>query len=159
MHYLVRICWWKDILYSWHYFFTPLVYLLPLHVQSNLPTTVSHDNYKKWPLLIDRWPLFRAAETPGFSRYQLRLAFVNRKPLLTGTLMRRFDCTYHFLCSWSTGSWHYRLLIYWLPFIIGANWSKLPTVLVSKFNNNSFYRAIHLLLKNYILYTIYSFKE
>ena len=108
---------------------------------------------------VDRRPLFRATETPWFSRYQLRLAFVNRKPLLTGTLMRRFDCTYHFLCSWSTGSWHYRLLIYWLPFIIGANWSKLPTVLVSKFNNNSFYRAIHLLLTNYILYTIYSFKE
>ena len=108
---------------------------------------------------VDRWPLFRATETPGFSRYQLRLAFVNRKPLLTGTLMHRFDCTYHFLCSWNTGSWHCRLLIYWLTFIIGANWCKTAYCICIKINNNSFYRAIHLLLTNFILYTIYSFKE
>ena len=41
----------------------------------------------------DSWPSFRASETTfRFSRDELRLAFVDRKPLLAGVLMHRFDC-------------------------------------------------------------------
>ena len=39
---------------------------------------------------VDRWPLFGASETT-FSRDKLRLAFIDRKPLLAGVLMHRFD--------------------------------------------------------------------
>ena len=42
---------------------------------------------------VDRWPLFGASETTfRCSRNELRLAFVDRKPLHAGVLMHRFDC-------------------------------------------------------------------
>ena len=44
---------------------------------------------------VDRWPLFGTFETTfQFSRDELRLAFVDRKPLLAGVLKHRFDCIY-----------------------------------------------------------------
>ena len=43
----------------------------------------------------DRWPLFGASETTfRFSLDELRLVFVDRKPLYAGVVMHRFDCTY-----------------------------------------------------------------
>jgi len=43
---------------------------------------------------VDRWPLFEASETTYQSfTDKLRLAFVDLKPLFTGVLMHRFDCT------------------------------------------------------------------
>ena len=40
---------------------------------------------------VDRWPLFAASKLPiRFSRDELRLAIVDRKPLLAGVLMYRF---------------------------------------------------------------------
>ena len=42
---------------------------------------------------VDRWPLFGASETTfRCSRDELRLAFVDRKPLHAGVLMHRVDC-------------------------------------------------------------------
>jgi len=34
-----------------------------MKLQSNLSTTVNHDEFQKWPLLTGAWPLIRAPET------------------------------------------------------------------------------------------------
>ena len=61
-------------------------------IQSNLSTKVSHGELQKWPLLTGGLCSERQKLSIRFSRDELRLAFVDRKPLLAGVLMHRFDC-------------------------------------------------------------------
>ena len=73
-----------------------------------------------WNYKVDRWPLFGASETTWFSRDELRLAFVDRRPVLAGVLMHRFDCSNElrnmcYMCTLRT--W----VIYYLVIIRHAN--------------------------------------
>ena len=56
--------------------------------ESNL-STVSHGELQKWQLLI--------GGLCSECQNKLRLVFVDRKPLLTGVLMHRFDCIVYVL--------------------------------------------------------------
>ena len=50
--------------------------------------TVVKAVYKCQPYELQKWPLFRTSETTfRFSWDELKLAFVDRKPLLAGVLM------------------------------------------------------------------------
>ena len=64
-----------------------------------IQTTDYKPVYKGQPRGITKWPLLtgglcseRQKLPTRFSRDELRLAFVDRKPLLAGVLMHRFDC-------------------------------------------------------------------
>ena len=71
-----------------------------LYIHSNLSTPVSHRDSQKWPLLTSGLKLCSEHQKLliGFSQDTLRLAFVDRKPLLAGVVMHRFDyisCFYY----------------------------------------------------------------
>ena len=70
------------------------VYLLQYvsQVCTNLSTKVSHGELQKWPLLAGGLCSERLKLPIRFSGDTLRLAFVDRKPLLAGVLMYSFDC-------------------------------------------------------------------
>ena len=58
----------------------------------NLSSRVSHGELQKWSLLTGGLCLERQKLPFKFSRDELRLVFIDRKPLLAGVLMYRFDC-------------------------------------------------------------------
>ena len=55
---------------------------------------VSHGELQNWPLLTGGLCSERQKLPFRFSQDELRLAFIDRKPLLAGVLMHRFDCSF-----------------------------------------------------------------
>jgi len=68
------------------------VNILNEYIQSNLSTRISHGELQKWPLLTGGLYSEHQKLHIRFSRDKLRLAFIDRKQLLAGVLMHRFDC-------------------------------------------------------------------
>jgi len=62
-------------------------------LQSNLSTRVSNGKLQMWPLLTGGLCSECQKLPIQFSRDKLRRAFIDRKPLLAGGLIHRFDCT------------------------------------------------------------------
>ena len=65
------------------------------NVQPNLFTRVSRGEQQKWPLLTGGLCSECQKLPVRVSRDNLRLSFVDSKPLLAGVLMHRFDCIYN----------------------------------------------------------------
>ena len=69
------------------------IQIIQNNVWSNLSTRVSLEELQKWPLLTGGLCLECQKLPIRFSRDKLRMAFVDRKPLLAGVHVHRFDCT------------------------------------------------------------------
>ena len=64
-------------------------------LQSNLSTRVRNGKLQMWPLLTGGLCSECQKLPVRVSRDNLRLSFVDSKPLLAGVLMHRFDCIYN----------------------------------------------------------------
>ena len=69
------------------------IQIIQNNVWSNLSTRVSLGELQKWPLLTGGLCSERQKLPIRFSRDKLGMAFVDRKPLLAGVLVHRFDFT------------------------------------------------------------------